>query len=289
MAWILSLLSSQKGARSLSFLNMQPLHLRMVRLLQKNAFVGMTGLLLSYGFWLSRPQWDPEMRFWRAVGDASLILLVIALVLGPSARIWPGRISKWLTYRREFGVWFGLYALLHTVLIFNGWARWSVMRFLGYEFVPQLGRLARLEPGFGLSNLIGLVAVLFTIVLMVTSTDWAVRWLGGAAWKFLQYGAYTVFYLVALHTAYFLFLHYTESFHRSVPDDPNWFRFPFLFLTLLVMGLQLAAFAKAVGSARRGTRRQGIDSTSSPSTGSLLQGGGKKRKPRTAHRPGEEL
>lgn len=214
----------------------------MTRIFQKNVAVALTSVLLSYAFWLSRPQWDPEMRFWRAVGDGSLILLFAALVLGPLARLWPKAFGRWLPYRRELGVWFGLLALLHSVLVLNGWARWDALRFLGYDFVPQLGRVARLEPGFGLSNLIGLVAMLITLVLMATSTDWAVRRLGGRAWKLLQLSSYTVFYLVALHTAYFLFLHYTQSFHRQVPDDPNWFRYPFLGLTLLVVGLQTAAY-----------------------------------------------
>jgi methionine sulfoxide reductase heme-binding subunit len=185
------------------------------------------------------------MRLWRAVGDAGLILLFLALVLGPLAKLWPQAL-RLLPYRRELGVWFGLFAFLHTLLVLNGWARWDALRFLGYEFVPQLGRVARLEPGFGLSNLLGLVAMLFTLVLMATSTDWAVRRLGGKAWKFLQLSSYIVFYLSALHTAYFLFMHYTMSFHRQVPSDPNWFRWPFLALTLGVIALQVSAYMKRV-------------------------------------------
>ena len=43
-------------------------------------------------------------------------------------------------------------ATLDGALILNGWAPWSSRRFLGYEFVLQLGRGARLEPGFGLAT-----------------------------------------------------------------------------------------------------------------------------------------
>jgi hypothetical protein len=43
-------------------------------------------------------------------------------------------------------VWFGLLALLHTILILNGWARWSALKFLGYEYIAELNRTARLEP-----------------------------------------------------------------------------------------------------------------------------------------------
>lgn len=212
---------------------------------RKNLFLALFGVLVSYGFWLTRPDWDAEMRFWRAVGDGSLILLVLALVLGPLARLWPV-FGRWLSYRRELGVWFGLLALLHTILILNGWARWSALKFLGYEFIPELNRTARLEPGFGLANILGLVAMLLTLVLMATSTDYALRNLGGSAWKFLQLSAYTVFYLVALHTAYFLFMHYTQSFHRNVPDNPNWFRFPFLILTAFVIVLQAVSYFRSL-------------------------------------------
>lgn len=184
------------------------------------------------------------MRFWRAVGDASFLLLILALALGPLAKLRP-RFGKLLPWRRELGIWFGVLALAHTLLILNGWVRWDVPRFFGYEFIPELGRTARLEPGFGLANLIGLVAVLWALLLTATSSDWAIEKLGPSAWKWLQYGAYGIFYLVALHTFYFLFQHYTLSFHRNVPE-PNWFRFPFLVLVVLVPLLQTAAFVKTV-------------------------------------------
>lgn len=221
-----------------------------MRVLLRNGVVALVGLGLGLGFWFSRPQWDPEMRLWRAVGDASLILLFVALAIGPAARLAPAT-RKLLTWRREFGVWFGLAALLHTLLVLHGWARWDALRFLGYEFVPQLGRLARVEPGFGLANLVGLLAMLLTLVLVATSTDRATRVLGASAWKFLQLSAYTVFYLSVLHTAYFLFLHYTPSFHRNVPADPNWFRFPFLLLALALLSLQTAAFLVTARQRRR--------------------------------------
>ena len=211
----------------------------------RHVVTGSIGLLLVYGFWLSRPLWDPEMRLWRAIGDASLLLLYITLAAGPLARLLP-RLASLLPYRRETGIWFGLLALAHTLLILDGWARWNVKLFLGYEFIPQVGRYLRLESGFGLSNLLGLTAVLITLPLMVTSADWAVRALGGSAWKFLHYGAYTIFWLVVLHTAYFLFIHYTPHFHRLPPPDPNWFRWPFVAITLAVAALQAAAFVRTV-------------------------------------------
>lgn len=212
-------------------------------------------------FWASRPQWSADMRMWKAVGDASLVLLVVTLALGPLARLWRpvGRLLPW---RREAGVWFGVLALVHTVLILNGWARWSLARLFGYELVPQLGRVARMEPGFGLANLLGLIAVAWTLALVATSTDWAVRRLGPRAWKWLHNATHTIFWLVTAHVAYFLFIHYTLSFHRD-PPPPDWFRVPFAGLTLTVIVLQVAAFAVTVRRRQRdrpgGARLRGQD------------------------------
>jgi hypothetical protein len=47
-------------------------------------------------------------------------------------------------------------------------------------------------------------------------------------------------------------MHYTMSFHRQVPDDPNWFRIPFLLLALGLVGLQAAAFLVTLRRRRRG-------------------------------------
>lgn len=210
-------------------------------------------------FWFSRMDWDPKMRLWRAIGDASWVLLCISLMIGPIATLWKP-ISRFITWRREIGIWFGILALIHALLILNGWVRWDVMRFLGYEYIPQLDRQARLEPGFGLSNLVGLFALLWALLLTVTSTNWAIKQLGSSAWKWLHSGAYVIFYLVSLHVIYFLYLHYTESFHRSVPPNPNWLGLPFLVMTFCVPALQAMAFAKTVLQRNRREQRVSIRS-----------------------------
>lgn len=209
-----------------------------------------TGLLLAL-FWFTRLDWSADMRLWKAFGDAAIVLLLMSLAIGPVARLHPWG-AKLLPWRRQVGVWAAISAVIHSVLIINGWARWSVQRFLGYEFVPQLGRDARLEPGFGLANLVGLVAVVWMIVLLATSSDRAVRFLGPQAWKWVHGGANVVFYLAILHSGYFLFLHYTESFHRAVPPT-NWFRAPLLILAVIVLLLQWGAFWRTVQ--RRGKGR----------------------------------
>ena len=44
--------------------------------------------MMSIFFWFSRLDWDPEMRLWRAVGDAGWMLFWFSLITGPLARIW---------------------------------------------------------------------------------------------------------------------------------------------------------------------------------------------------------
>lgn len=194
-------------------------------------------------FWAARSNWVSEMRLWKAVGDAAFVLLIAALAVGPIARLVPSARGL-LRWRRQLGIWFALTATLHAVLILDGWARWSLRRFLGYEFIPQLGREARLEPGFGLANLIGSVALLLALVLAATSSDWALRRLGRPSWAWLHRLAHTVLVLSLLHGSYFLFIHFTESFHKAPPPDLDWFRIPFLVTGLAVIGLHILAFGR---------------------------------------------
>lgn len=217
---------------------------RTIHPLLRHAAVAAASALLVAIFWFTRMEWDAVMRTWRAFGDAAIVLLFVTLAIGPAARLWRP-LSRALPWRRETGIWSAVTALIHTILILDGWVRWDWGLFLGYELVPQLGRVARLEPGFGLANLVGLVALVWILILGATSSDRATRLLGPAAWKWLHSGAYIVFYLAVLHTVYFLFIHFTPSFHR-VPPPENWFRWPLVAMGAIVVGLQVAAFVRTV-------------------------------------------
>jgi sulfoxide reductase heme-binding subunit YedZ len=220
--------------------------------LYQHVVVAFLALVLAAAFWMSRPQWSPDMRLWRAIGDASFILFAMALAIGPLAQLSSGAVSlvKW---RRSLGIWFALTAAIHGYFVWDGWARWSVLRLLGFEDLSGMGvdQLVLTDPGFGLANLIGIVALFWALVLAAISSDRAVRALGQRPWKHVQRYAYVVFYLVGLHAGYFLFLHYELSlrnlvFQNPPPPDPNWFRFWFLAIVGIVFILHWTAFAKRV-------------------------------------------
>lgn len=50
-----------------------------------------------------------------------------------------------------------------------------------------------------------------------------------------------------LHGSYFLFIHFTESFHK-VPPGLDWFRAPYLLAGLTVVALEIGAFTLTVRS-----------------------------------------
>jgi len=206
-----------------------------------------------YLFLESRAEWSDMHRWNRAVGDMSVVLVLFSVVIGPVARLWP-KAAGGLVWRREFGIYGVILAAVHTAIILMGWVEWDLMRLFGYEMNPQTGQYVMLQQGFALANIIGIVALLYGAVLAGVSNDLSQRLLGLSAWKFLQQGTYVLWMLIVVHTAYFLYLHF-QDFHRAVPE-PNWVQWPFAGLVVLVLTLQVAAFAKTWAMKRSSARRK---------------------------------
>lgn len=222
----------------------------------RHAVVALGAAAVGWMFYRSRMEWDPEMRTWRAVGDAALVLLLLATTAGPVARLWP-KAKAVLLWRRALGVWACLAALLHAYLVWDGWARWSLRGLLGYEDLPGVPEPVLTQPGFGLANILGAAALAWMVVLLAVSSDRAIAWLGSSGWTRLQQGIRVVFHLVVLHAGYFLFLHYDLGLRMLAmgrgPPPPDWFRWPFAILVALALLLNAAAFAKTVRARRMGT------------------------------------
>ena len=209
--------------------------------LARYAIVGVVAGLLVALFWATRQDWDQMHAQNRAFAEASFVLAVATLSIGPLARLWPAA-APLIVWRREVGNWTMFTALGHVWVVLSGWVQWDLTR-LFFSF-NLFKRDWALDQGFALGNLLGLAALAYGFVLLATSNDASVRLLGSSGWKFLQQSVYVLYWLIVMHTAYFLFFHFV-TFHRPAPP-PNWFRLPFLTLTTLLLALQAAAFLATV-------------------------------------------
>ncbi|MBL7056365.1 ferric reductase-like transmembrane domain-containing protein, partial [Candidatus Woesearchaeota archaeon] len=201
--------------------------------LVRHVVLAIISVFLYYLFYVSRSDLASLHRILRATGDLGFILLFATLAIGPLAKIWKPA-TKLLPWRRQAGIWFALAAIAHSILALDGWIEWDWLRFFGYEYLPQLGRYARLEPGFGLANILGAIALFWTVILLATSSDSALKFLGGSAWKWIQNAGYVIFYLTGAHAVYFLFIHFTISFHKN-PFPPNWIRYYVVALMIILL------------------------------------------------------
>ncbi len=223
-------------------------------LLLRHVAMAVAGILAVTLVWQVNSTWSPDMRLWKAFGGGSFFLLWFALFIGPAARVF-APLNRFVSFRREAGVWFFLIALVHTYLILDGWVRWSVWEFFGYQYISETEMYMRAEAGFGLANLAGLMAFIFALTLAATSFDRAVNFLGVSSWKWLHSFSNVVFYLSAIHVLYFAFIHYTPSLLRAVlgqptnyPDNPLKFYYLTAFLSVLLV--QIIAFILTVRKQR---------------------------------------
>ncbi len=196
------------------------------------------GVVLTYLFLVSRGQWSDMHKWNRAVGDASLVLVAMSMAIGPLSRLFAGA-RRLMPWRRELGIYGVLLAFAHAIIIVFGWVQLDFMRLFGFEFHPQLQRYVMFQQGFGLANILGIFALGYAAVLALTSNNFSQRFLGASVWKYVQQGTYVLWWLIVLHTGYFLFMHF-QDFDRPVPE-PNWAQWPFVWLVVLVSALQLAA------------------------------------------------
>jgi sulfoxide reductase heme-binding subunit YedZ len=194
--------------------------------------------LTTYLFLESRAEWSPMHKWNRALADSSLLFLLASMAIGPISKLW-APVRRIVIWRREIGlITFG-YAVAHTVVILAGWVEWDLIKLFGYIIHPGTKEYVMLLHGFGLANAIGVIALGYGIVLSTTSNNISQKILSGQIWKFVQRGVYVFWWLVVIHTGYFLYLHFLD-FHRPVPE-PNWLQIPFAVSVLAVIVLQIIA------------------------------------------------
>ncbi|MFQ5616834.1 MAG: ferric reductase-like transmembrane domain-containing protein [Anaerolineales bacterium] len=205
-------------------------------------------LLLTFLMWLFftgfEDDFHPLHRWNRTAADSAFVLLCLTLIIGPAARF-NRKLSFLLLWRRELGIAFVVASFLH-VLVYTAGRKWDLLIF--FRNVEN-GQSVFLKNAYATSNYVGLIALLYTIVLGITSNDVSQRLLG-KGWKFLQQQTYTLFILIVIHTAVFLYLVFPEIAGKIAPV--------FWIFTFLAAGLQLGGYMRTVHkqSKRRKARRR---------------------------------
>ncbi len=207
----------------------------------RHLVVVLFGGLLTYALLESRAEWSDMHRWNRALGDTSVLLVALSMMIGPLSRLWP-RAKRLTPWRRELGIYGVMAAFIHATIILVGWMEWDLYRLVGMEFHPQLQRYVMFQHGLGFANILGVAALIYALILALTSNDFSQRRLGASVWKHVQQGTYIMWWIIVLHTGYFLFMHF-QDFHKATPE-PNWVRWPFVWLVLGIMALQFAASLK---------------------------------------------
>src|SRR5574341_1920998 len=130
-------------------------------------------------FTLGRADIHPVHRWNRAFADAAFVMLCLTLALGPLARF--TRVSGGLlNLRRELGIWLAVAAGIHVVIYLVPALQGNPLGF--FMETTHAGTELRRDV-FAASDWVGLIALVYLIVLAITSSDAAQRALGKGSRK----------------------------------------------------------------------------------------------------------
>ena len=192
------------------------------------------------------PDWNVDHAFWRSFAHAAFILLFLTLIIGPLAKLWPF-FNRFMSWRRELGIWFAILAIGHGYAILDRWALWDIQRFFGLEYVEALGGYAIFRPEVGIMNMMAIVIFPMIILLAITSSDRAVNFLGISSWKWLHNSlVHVIFYVVVLRWVLYAFFFFQPSLPNLGMYPPVWTLYPFLWMALFAVILQAVSFIKTV-------------------------------------------
>jgi methionine sulfoxide reductase heme-binding subunit len=177
--------------------------------------------VLVWAFYAMRLDGLHHVHRWnRAFADASVTLLSALFVLGPVARIWP-KAARSLPWRRELGVWAFALALVHVGYYADQAFGWSLQRFVqdsqhhGTDGSP-VGPLEWRRDAFAAANWVGIIALAYGILPLLTSNDLSQRLLG-SSWKRLQDQGHIFLVLSFVHFLLFWLLVYVEPQVQPAP------------------------------------------------------------------------
>jgi len=115
---------------------------------------------------------DPTATITFTTGLATLRLLVITLAITPLRRLWP-RLNWLIKFRRLLGLFAFFYATLHLATY--------VALYAGFDVNTMAADIAKRR-----FITVGVAAWLLLLPLAATSTNWAIRKLGGKRWNQLH-------------------------------------------------------------------------------------------------------
>lgn len=170
-----------------------------------------------------------------------LLLLIAALSIGPVNVLRSGRPLANNYLRRDTGIWAAVSGIVHLVV--------ATYLSMTPEYLAQYVKIstASLDTNtrgslFLWGSLIAYIVGILFVMLLALSSNKAMRWLGMRWWKRLQRMAYLVFIFTVIHAWAFQLL-----------EDRSLLLAGLVMLsTLVVVGLQLAAFVVMKNLAERG-------------------------------------
>jgi methionine sulfoxide reductase heme-binding subunit len=141
------------------------------------------------------PSPDVRHRASMALAYAALVYLLISLWLGPW-NLLRGKLNPVsFDLRRDFGIWAGILALLHTGVGLTVHLRGRMWMY----FFKNLHPLQIQKNLFGFGNYTGLFAAFLFVFLLAISNDLSLRSLGTRRWKRWQQWTYMAALLTLLH------------------------------------------------------------------------------------------
>ena len=115
---------------------------------------------------------DPTARIELSTGYTALLLLIVSLAITPVRRLFP-RLSWLIKFRRLLGLFAFFYATLHMLTY--------VALYAGFDVNAMAADIAKRR-----FITIGVATWLLLLPLAATSTNWAIRKLGGKRWNRLH-------------------------------------------------------------------------------------------------------
>ena len=176
-------------------------HKRMYDIVLVGAVVGYIAVFVGASAFLLRGERavDLPVLLIRATGTCAIVLLHIALCIGPLARL-DARALALLYNRRHLGVTTFLVGLLHAALVMGYYGGFGVDG-------PIEALLARLPASSFVSvsgfpfEVLGLGGLLVLFVMAATSHDFWLANLGARAWKWIHMWVYGAYAMLVLHVA----------------------------------------------------------------------------------------